>query len=93
MFFKLADMTFIPMGSDAKQKKTRFFKIKTPPQKKRNFFFYFIIIYNLKAGKSFLILCSAYSSYIQVVKHYIQHVNCIFIDSDKLLNQLQYKSP
>ena len=41
-----------------------------------------IIIYNLKAGKCFLIVWSAYSSYIQVVKHYIQYVNCIFIDSE-----------
>ena len=43
---------------------------------------FFIIIYNLKAGKSCLILWSAYSYYIQVVKHYIQYVNCIFIDSE-----------
>ena len=43
---------------------------------------FFIIIYNLKAGKCFLILWSAYSYYIQVVKHYIQYVNCIFIDSE-----------
>ena len=42
----------------------------------------FIIIYNLKAGKCFLILWSYYSYYIQVVKHYIQNLNCIFIDSE-----------
>ena len=41
-----------------------------------------IIIYNLNAGKCFLILWSAYLCYIQVVKHYIQYVNCIFIDSE-----------
>ena len=42
----------------------------------------FIIIYILKAGKCFLILWNAYSCYIQVVKHYIQYVNCIFMDSE-----------
>ena len=43
---------------------------------------FFIIIYNLKAGKCFLILWSAYSWYTQVVKLYIQYVNCIFVDSE-----------
>ena len=51
-------------------------------QKKTVFLCFFIIIYNSKAGKCFLILWSAYSCYIQVVKHYIQYVNCIFIDSE-----------
>ena len=55
---------------------------------------FFIIIYNLKAGKCFLILLTAYSCYMQVVKHYIQFVNCIFMDSEtNYLNELQYKSP
>ena len=72
--------------SDAKQKKQVFFLIKTFFLKnivKKNFFLcFFIIIYNLKAGKCFLILWSAYSCNIQVVKHYIQYVNCIFIYSE-----------
>ena len=55
-----------------------FFLKHCPPQKNVCFFF----IYNSKAGKCFLILWSAYSCYIQVVKHYIQYVNCIFIDSE-----------
>ena len=42
------------------------------------FYYYFY----LKAGKGFLILWSAYSCYIQVVKHYMQYVNCILIDSE-----------
>ena len=58
-------------------KKTKHLK-KTSAQK--NCFFF--IIYNLKAEKCFLILWSAYSCYIQVVKHYILYVNCIFIDSE-----------
>ena len=74
------------MTSDAKQKKTFFFKTfffnKKQLKKKRFFYVFFIIIYNLKAGKCFLILWSAYSCYIQVIKHYIQYVNCIFIDSE-----------
>ena len=70
--------------SDAKQKNT-FFLIKTrfkkaTSSKKNVFLMFFIIIYNLKPGKCFLILWSAYSCYIQVVKHYIQYVNCIFIE-------------
>ena len=73
--------------SDAKQKKTSFFLIKNfffknIVQKKTVFLWFFIIIYNLKAGKCFLIHWSAYSCNIQVVKHYIQYVNCIFIDSE-----------
>ena len=73
--------------SDAKQKKHVFFYKKTclffkkPSSKKNCFLCFFIIIYNL-TGKCFLILWSAYSCYIQVVKHYIQYVNCIFIDSE-----------
>ena len=69
--------------SDAKQKKHVFFNKKTLKKKhcQKIFLCFFIIIYNLKAGKCFLILWSAYSCYIQVVKHYIQYVNCIFIDS------------
>ena len=51
-------------------------------QKNPVFLCFFIIIYNLKAGKCVLILWSAYSCYIQVVKDYIQYVNCIFIDSE-----------
>ena len=71
--------------SDAKQKKhIVFFNKKVfvfkKHCKKKWFLWFFIIIYNLKAGKCFLILWSAYSCYIQVVKHYIQYVNCIFID-------------
>ena len=72
---------FSNAASDAKQKKTCFFKIKNHRPKKTVFLWFFIIIYNLEAGKCFLILWSAYSCYIQVVKHYIQYVNCIFIDS------------
>ena len=76
--------------SDAKQKKTCWFFLikkhflfkKTIVEKKLFFMFFFFIIYNLKAGTCFLILWSAYSCYIQVVKHYIQCVNCIFIDSE-----------
>ena len=49
---------------------------------KNPFFIFFIITYNLKVGKCFLILWSAYSCDIQVVKHYIQCINCIFIDSE-----------
>ena len=49
---------------------------------KKKMFFFIIIIYDLKAGKCFLILWSAYSCYIKVVKHYIQYINCIFIDSE-----------
>ena len=72
--------------SDTKQKKTRsffliiFFFLNYRPKKR--FLLFFIIIYNLKAGKCFLILWRAYSCYIQVLKHYIQYVNCIFIDSE-----------
>ena len=68
------------------KKKYVFFNKKTFKKRKRTnknvLLCFFIIIYNLKAGKCFLILWSAYSCYIQVVKHYIQHVNCIFIDSE-----------
>ena len=69
------------------KKNTSFFKNKKPfflkpSSKKNDFLCFFIIIYNLKAGKCFLILWSAYSCYIQVVKHHIQYVNCIFIDSE-----------
>ena len=72
----------VPISSDAKQKKPFIFN-KRPsfffkPSSQKNCFF--IIIYNLNAGKCFLILWSTYSCYMQVVKHYIQHVNCIFID-------------
>ena len=42
----------------------------------------FFFIYNLKAGKCFLILWSTYPCHIQVVKHYIQYVNCIIMDSE-----------
>ena len=55
-------------------------KKNIPP--KLFFYLFFIIIYNLKTGKCFLILWSAYSGYIQVVKHYIQYVNCISTDSE-----------
>ena len=78
--------------SDAKQKKNTFFFVKKSLFKKKIFFkassppiffkCFFIIIYNLKTGKYFLILWNAYSCYIQVVKHFIQYVNCIFIDSE-----------
>ena len=73
--------------SDAKQKKNLFFLIKKvfffkTSSQKNVFLCFFIIIYNLKVGRCFLILWSAYSCYIQVVKHYIQYVNCIFIDSE-----------
>ena len=43
------------------------------------FFYYYL---QFKGRKVFLILWSAYSCYIQVVKHYIQYVNCIFMDSE-----------
>ena len=56
-------------------------KKKHSPQK-TDFLCFFIIIYNLKTGKCFLLLWSAYSCHIQVVKHYIQYVNCIFMDSE-----------
>ena len=65
--------------SDAKQKEQVFFKAIV---KKTLFLWFFIIICSLKAGKCFLILWSAYSCYVQVVKYYIQYVNCIFIDSE-----------
>ena len=39
-------------------------------------FYYYL---QFKGGKMFF---SAYSCYIQVVKHYIQYVTCIFIDSE-----------
>ena len=57
--------------SDAKQKKHVFLNTKPfffKHSKKKQFF---IIIYNLKAGNYFFILWTAYSCYIQVVKHYI----------------------
>ena len=76
---------FCTIHSDAKQKKHVFlikkFFFKTIVQK-NVFLCFFIIIYKLKAWKCFLILWSAYSCYIQVVKHYIQYVNYIFIDSE-----------
>ena len=62
--------------------KNRFFKKRNIVQKKTVFLWFFNIIYNLKAGKCFFIRWSAYSYYIQVVKHYIQYVNSIFIDSE-----------
>ena len=43
------------------------------------FFYYYL---QFKGRKVFLILWSAYSCYIQVVKHYIQYANCIFMDSE-----------
>ena len=68
------------------QSKKKNFLIKKVKKKKCSknpvFLWFFIIIYNLKAGKCFLILWSAYSCYVQVVKHYNQYVNCIFIDSE-----------
>ena len=74
------------INSDAKQKKTFFLNKKMfflKLSSKKNFFLmFFFIIDNLKAGKCFLILWSAYSCYIQVGKHFIQYVNCIFIDSE-----------
>ena len=60
------------------KKKPFFFK----HSQKKLFLCFFIIIYNLKAGKYFLILWSDYSCYTQVIKHYIQYGNCIFIDSE-----------
>ena len=74
-------------GSDAKQKTKNVFLNKKNTFKKKNhskkvFKVFFIIIYNLKAGKCILTLWSAYSCYIQVIKHYIQYVNSIFIDSE-----------
>ena len=67
-------------SSDAKQEKHAFFLNHHP--KKLFFLVFCIIIYNIKAGKCFIILWSAYSCYIQVVKHYIPYVNCIFMDSE-----------
>ena len=56
-----------------------FFKHR-PKKTVFKYFFYSYLQY--KGKKVFLILWSAYSCYIQVVKHYIQYVNCIFIDSE-----------
>ena len=50
--------------------------------KKNSFFMFFYYYFQFKGRKVFLILWSAHSCYIQVVKHYIQYVNCIFIDSE-----------
>ena len=69
-------------------KKTCFFNKKQVFKKKNiiqnKWFFMFFYYYLQFKGRKvfFLILWSAYSRYIQVLKHYIQYVNRIFIDSE-----------
>ena len=56
-----------------------FFKNHCP---KKLFLCFFLLSTISRQESVFLLLGSAYSCYIQVVKHYIQYVNCIFIDSE-----------
>ena len=50
--------------------------------KKKLFLMVFYYYLKFKGRKVFFNTLECYSCYIQVVKHYIQYVNCIFIDSE-----------
>ena len=67
-------------------KKNAFFFIKKvkkkPSSKKNGFFMVFYYYLQFKGRKVFFNIWSAYSYYKQVVKYYIQYVNCIFMDSE-----------
>ena len=61
-------------------KKPVFFFKKTSSKKKS--FFMFFYYFQFKGRKVFFNTLECLSCYIQVVKHYIQYVNYIFIDSE-----------